>query len=532
VGRTAILAAALAACASAAQEAPKPRNIVLIVIDDVGVDLIGSYDGHLRALGKPASSPASTPAIDALLAGRGVMFTNAWTAPMCSPSRAEMLTGRYGFRTGIGRVLPHTIEDKEANNPGLSIEQVLLPTVLHAAPTPYACGAVGKWHLASAPQLAEHPRHPLGEPAGRWFDFYAGSLFNLQDPDAGPRSPIAYSHWVKTYATAIGRDSKPCGDGALPCNVVMSAPPWENYATVDTADDAIALASSMREPWFLYVAFNAPHAPQHDVPHDLPRASCTGYTAPSAPCDAGAEPTSAGRTRCMLSEADAQIARVLCALGDEPVVILIGDNGTFEDAILPPLPSDHGKDSLYQGGVNVPLIVRSPEMPSALRGTTCDALVSSTDLLATIAELAHAKGATEDSISLAPYLRGESKPLRRTVYAEEFTPNFVPDPKTGAPPAGYSAERHQQTLRDARFKLIRHTRRSRVDSEKLNVREEFFDLLAGGPPDMRSDPPRPTPDWFEQNDLLRGTIAPDTAAAKALAALRAELDARYPCLVH
>jgi arylsulfatase A-like enzyme len=400
--------------------------------------------------------------------------------------------------------------------------------MLHAAPAPYACGAVGKWHLSSELELAAHPRLPLGEPIGRWFDAYAGSLFNLQDPDTGPGSPTGYWHWVKTYATRIERDVDPCGERALPCDVVMSAPPWTSYVTVDTADDAIALAATLPQPWFLYVAFNAAHAPVHDIPRDLPRATCEEWTAPRPPCAGDSRPT---RTRCMLAEADAQIARILCAIGDEPVVIVIGDNGTADEAVLPPLLPDHAKDSLYQGGVNVPLVVRSPDTPAELRGSACDALVSSTDLFATIAEIAGARSAAEDSVSLAPYLRARTASLRSTVYVEEFTPNFVPDAKTGAPPKSYVGLRHGQAIRDARFKLMRFTRRDRRDPERVVVREELYDLLEGGEPDASATPPRPTRDWFEKHDLLRGEIAPGSAAAKALAALRAELDARYPRFV-
>jgi arylsulfatase B len=313
-----------------------PRNVMLIVLDDIGTELIGAYDAIARTRGQPSGVAASTPAIDNLLAARGVTFTHCWTAPMCTPSRAQMLTGRHGFRTGVGRVLPHSAAEKDFDNPGLAIEQALLPSVLHGAPKRYACGAVGKWHLASATQLGEHPAHPLGEPRGQWFDCYAGSLFNLQDPDRGPGSPTGYWRWVKTYASALGPESNPCGDAPLPCDVVST-----KYATADTADDAIALAKSLPEPWFLYVAFNAAHAPEHDVPRELPRAKCDGYEPPKEPCNAATTPE---RVRCMLAEADAQIARVLCAVGDETAVILIGDNGTSEDAVMPPFAPERAKD--------------------------------------------------------------------------------------------------------------------------------------------------------------------------------------------
>ena len=284
-------ALALLGTSAAAQDATQPTNIVLIVLDDVGVELIGAYETHVRAQGRAAGSPASTPAIDQLLAARGVLFTNAYTSPMCTPSRAQMLTGRCAFRTGIGRVLPHDSEGREFDHPGLSLRETLLPQLLHAAPTRYTCAAVGKWHLASATQLAQYPRHPLGEPVGRWVDMFAGSLFNLQDPTSGPGSPTGYWHWVKTYATPIERDVDPCAQGELPCEVAMVVPPLANYPAVDTTDDAIHLARTLREPWFLYVGLSATHEPAELVPPGLPRAEVDGYAAPKTPCDVGSPPS-------------------------------------------------------------------------------------------------------------------------------------------------------------------------------------------------------------------------------------------------
>jgi arylsulfatase A-like enzyme len=330
---------------------------------------------------------------------------------------------------------------------------------------------------------------------------------------------------MKTYATKVAGEA-PCPDGELPCEVAATS-----YATVDTADDAIALAGALREPWFLYVAFNAAHAPVHDVPSGLPRSKCDGYEAPPAR-ELGPDASTPQRVRRMLEEADAQIARVLCALdASDTAVILIGDNGTSLDAILPPYDAAHSKQTLYEGVIHVPLIVRWPGAKKELAGTFDDALVSSTDVFATIVEIAGAAAASDDSFSLVPRLRGRADVARRTCYVEEFAPNFAPDPKTGGPPSGYSARMHGQALRDARFKLIRTTWIDAKNGGARKVEEELYDLLEGGPVDRRVDPPRPTRDFFEVRDLTKETLAPDSAAAKALTALRRELDELHPCLV-
>lgn len=527
----ALIAALLALCA---QEPRKPDNLVLIVLDDVGVDLVGAYEVHYRSLGRESGAPANTPAIDNLLAARGVTFTSAWTCPKCSPSRAQILTGRYAHRSGLGQVVPEAL-NSEFGSSGLSAHATLLPEVLHANDPHFECAAVGKWHLASVGADGGDPRHPLGSPPGRWFDLYAGSLFNLYPAPVERSTVTTYQNWLKTYATGIERDSHPCGEAAPPCEVAMRAPPWSNYATVDTANDAIALAGTLREPWFLYVAFNAVHAPAHDVPVDLPRASCAGYEPPKMPCTERTGAPTAARVRCMLEEADAQIGRLLCALDlDDTTVVLISDNGTSPDAVLPPFEPARGKQTLYEGGVNVPLIVRWRGTAESVRGTVCGELASSTDLFATLAEIAGANvtaGTAQDSISLVPYLLGRPSALRETVYVEEFRPNFVPDPATGAPPADYRARAHGQALRDARFKLIRSTWIDAQDTGEVRVSHELYDLLEGGPLDASATPPRPTRDFFERNDLLQRPLEPESAAAKALAALSAELDQRYPTLV-
>jgi len=550
IPRLTVLFAALAACApqtapqTAQQPGPasartepahKPRNVVLIVIDDVGVDLVGAYESYYRSLGMPPGTPANTPVIDQLLAARGLMFTSAWTSPTCSPSRAQLLTGRCAFRTGVGRILPQSGGPSAERSVGLSLRETLLPMVLHAAPQPYVCAALGKWHLASADQLDAYPLHPLGQPAGRWFDIYAGSLFNLQDPDTHAEEKTAYWRWTKFYATALESGVNPCPPGEPPCSVTVSGPPSSSYACVDTANDALTLLPRLAEPFFLYLCFNGPHFPEHVVPKGLPRATCEGSVVASAPCALSTPPTTPELVRCMLAEVDAQIGRVLCAVdASDTIVILAGDNGTVPEAALAPYKPEHGKASMFEGGIHVPLIVRSPDLAPARDGATCGQLVGFTDLFATIAELAgvareHVQA--EDSISFAPYLAGGDRALRKTLFVDELTPNFTPDAETGAPPESYVCERQNQAIRDERFKLVRRWRRDANDAKKVRCTEELFDLLEGGPPDTSVDPPRPTRDFFEQRNLLRRGAVPEGPAAQALAALRAQLDANYPTLL-
>jgi arylsulfatase A-like enzyme len=534
------LACALGASATAVAapvQSALPGNVVVIVLDDVGVDMIGAYDAYYQTQGQPPGTPADTPAIDSLMAARGMMFVNAWTCPSCSPSRAQILTGRHAFRTGIGSTIKDT-EPVPADNPGLDYGQVLLPQVLHNAPSRYTCVAVGKWHLADMDQVQADLRHPLGLPIGNWFDRFAGSLFNLNHPSTGATPGLqVYSDWEKTYASELITGVNPCPFGSPPCQVGTTVPPVANYVTVNQADDAIAVMNALPEPYFLYVAFDAIHEPtNHVIPSGLPTVSCGAYTPPLSPCSSGQNLPVTTTARCEMEALDGQLARLLCAIDEsDTTVILLGDNGTTAEAVLPPYDPNHSKGTVYNGGVQVPFIVRSPLLLPQLAGHPSKMLVSSTDIFATVAEIAGIAPTTvsaEDSVSIVPYLRGVRRMQRKSMYTESFLPNFTPDPVTGGVPAGYVATRQAQAVRNARFKLIRRWTRDHLNANLITLQEEFYDLLQGGPLNMAHVPPTPTPDPFETHDLLANGNVPTGTEGRNLTHLRATLDAIYPTLVH
>jgi len=511
--------------------AAPPQNVLLVVLDDVGVDLIGAYEDHFRSLGRAPGTPAHTPTIDAL-SSQSVNFANSWTCPTCTATRAQILTGRHASRTGIGAVLRRTPLGG-IPNPGLSHEEVLLPGVLGRAPTPYVTAAVGKWHLVDHVQLANNAAHALGSPAGSWFDHFAGSPFNLERALSAPAGTNAYYAWRKIYATAISAGSTPCGPGALPCEVERLTPPLQHYATADTTEDALTLIQTLQEPWFLYVAYNSPHFPYHVTPAQLASADCLPPPTAPSPCVANPPQSSAELARCMLSVVDEQLARLLCAVNSaSTTVIVTGDNGTDGNAIQPPFDAARGKGSLYQGGVQVPLIVRSRLTPPSLRGTFHDALVCSSDLFATIAQIGRSPATTPDSVSCLPYLQGVPHPAPRSLaYTEAFFPNFTPRQVNGGPPANYYGSFHNQAVRDGRFKLLRVWDRVGATGV-VTVHEELYDLTQGGPPDVNTTPPTPTPDWFELNNLLAGGVS--SLAADALLAytqLSVWMDTNHPTLV-
>ncbi len=410
-------------------------NVLLVVLDDVGVDRVGVYGAHPR--------PAPTPVLDCL-ATRGVRFTRCWSNPFCSPTRATIATGRYGFRTGIGTVL-----GTKLGTTGLSLDEWTLPEVIRrGSSSRYVTACLGKWHLSGVDQEELHP-----ESSG--FHVYAGGLRNLGPPG----DEDAYYHWLKIIAG--------------------QATTVHRYATTDTADDVLrAVQSSGDEPWFIWAAFHAAHRPYHAPPPQLTDLPLNGD-----PLDSPAL-----HHKAMVQALDAELGRVLAGIPPavlaRTTVVVVADNGTQGSASDPPTDPTHGKGTLWEGGVRVPLIVWGAAVS---RPGVCDALVNTTDLFATLAELCGVDARSVvppavplDSISLVPYLRDPTlDSLRDFAYAEIFKPNHADSNHT----------QRFRAVRGTRFKLVRDEiggaeRMHDLESDPCEER----DLLRGGPltPEQRS----------------------------------------------
>ncbi len=359
-------------------------NVVVIVADDFGVDLMPAY-------GESTSAPCM-PNLDAL-AGQSRRFRNAWASPVCSPTRALLLTGRYGFRTGIGNIVNPTTS-------GLPFTETTLPELL----TGYDSTYVGKWHL-SGNLGASHPNTS-------GFARFAGTLTG---------AVTSYTSWTKV--------------------VNGSSAPSTLYATTDTTNEAVSAVQTMQAPWVLFVAYNAPHSPHHVPPSSL----CAGAACPTSTC-AGlpASPSEAVLARAAAQALDTELGRFLTALDSvdpSAYVFFLGDNGTAPEVSIAPFTAAHAKGSVFEGGINVPLLVRGPGIAPGESA----ALVSCVDVFATIAELAHVTSTATDSISFVPCLQNPSATVRTAVYAEIFATN-------GSPPF----TQHRRAVRDARYKLIRN----------------------------------------------------------------------------
>ncbi|HZM00164.1 MAG TPA: sulfatase-like hydrolase/transferase, partial [Planctomycetota bacterium] len=421
-------AAPFATARMAATDPPpgSPPNILLLIADDLGVDLVGVYGEH--------PSPAQTPVIDAL-AGQGLLFRHAYANPVCSPTRAALITGRECRRTGFGWGTNWYTEGTE-----LPLSEVCIPEALPAA---YRRFAVGKWHLGSL--KLSGTLHP-----------------NLQ----------GFEHFRGCSGVFPGF----IGDGFYNWEKITDGVTSQctTYATTQTVDDALELIESAGgDPWFAWLAFNAPHAPFHKPPANLHTYNLPANIQNSIPIHAKAA------TQAM----DTEIGRLLDTLGPavlaNTIVIFVGDNGTDKFVTTAPYDPNKAKGTVYEGGVNVPLIIAGPGVAA---GAECAGLVSVTDLFATIMQLTGGSATAEDSVSLVPYFSQPAQPsLRETVYVEFFKPNG---------PGAYSMR--QRAALGAGHKLM-YT----YDLSSLPTTKRFFNLQA---------------DPFETQDLLAGTLTPPQQA--------------------
>jgi arylsulfatase A-like enzyme len=417
---------------------------MVLVLDDVGVDMLGAFDVH------PSFPP--TPNIDALIAD-GVLFERCYTPPSCSPTRAAVLTGRHSFRTGIGQPINELLPE-----PALLLSERTLPEVLAAGSArPVASSAIGKWHLGSeSAGGADHPNLQGFE----WFEGPLGNLFNNQ----------TYFNYAKIR------------NGVRYTSDV--------YATTDQVNDALGRIAAMPEPWLLWVGFSAAHTPLHAPPAHLHTYSLAG--------DPAATPYE--HYCAMVQALDTELGRLLAgidpAVRARTTVILLGDNGSPQQVVIPPSIPSQSKGSLFEGGVRVPLVISGHQV--AARGQRCLSLVQTVDLFPTIVGLFGADleqgvgdGRPIDGRDLAPYLADvAATQLRSYVAVDKFEPNgFGPYTEKGA------------MIRDERWKLIRRSGQP----------DALFDLEGRD----REGP-----------DLNTGTL--DGEQQKALARLRHWLDSTVP----
>ena len=352
---------ALTLCNSLFADDPRP-NIILILADDLGYGDVG-FNG---------CTEIPTPNIDSL-ATDGVRFANGYSShPFCSPMRAGLMTGRYQHRFGY---LTNIAYDRNNHLMGLPTSEITIATRLRKSG--YRTGMVGKWHLG-----AGAPFHPMR----RGFDFFYGFLGGAHDYF------VVDTKNPKLQARQEGID-----DNGTPTGL-------DGYLTTVLTDQAIKFIGSNHDaPYFLYVAYNAPH-----LPLQAPKEEIAKFASIKNPHR---------RTyAAMVSVMDQEIGRLLKTIDqrgerENTLVIFLSDNGGPEAN-----RSENGvlrgrKGDLFEGGVHVPMVMRMPGTLSA--GTVYNEPVISIDLARTALELGGVEltdsEAMDDGVNLFPFMLGEKK---------------------------------------------------------------------------------------------------------------------------
>jgi arylsulfatase A-like enzyme len=379
-------------------------NVLLIVADDLGVDVAPGYS--------PGTSKPPMPTLQSLQSS-GVTFTNCWGNPLCSPTRATILTGKYGFRTGVQDVA------LASNTVGVGTNEPAISKFLNSSLS-IPSAAFGKWHLArldaNAPVSAAD--HPIEMKMNR----YAGNL------EAKLKS---YVDWTKTTNNTSKVET-----------VVTST----KYATTDTVDESLGWINGQSGNWFAWVAFNASHSPFHTPPTSLhsygPNLS-----------------TDRLKYEAMTEAMDKEMGRLINGINatakSKTLIIFVGDNGT--PSVVKSGGLRGGKLDMYEGGIRVPLVVSGPQVVSP--GRTVSTLVNTADIFATIRASHGYSGGPVDSTSFWHKVRNVSGTDRLTNFSEY---------RNGSGPTS----KYSRSVRNSQFKLIRQSTGS-----VMNMRtEEFYDL--------------------------------------------------------
>lgn len=385
------------------------RNVVLIIADDLGTDYFGFYDDH--------KDTVDVPNIRKLLQN-GVKFNQATANPVCSATRATILTGRYGFRTGVGDIVGGT----GGSNP-LDTSEITIPKLLKMNNSNVSCANIGKWHLQQPA-----PTWNLLNPLRMGYDHYEGCFIGQL---------TNFTNWTKHT------------------NGVQST--CTNYATTENVNNAIDwLKKQNNKPFFLWLAFNAPHAPYHLPPLNLHSFKTLSGTQQ----DINQNPKK--YFKAAIQAMDTEIGRFLDSLKamnrlDSTDFIFIGDNGnTQKTAQIANI--ERSKGTVYEYGVHVPMIFSGPSVVNKNRNT--DALVNVADIFATVLELNGINNWQSqiptnkpvDSKSFLPIIKNENTKIRNWTFCENF--KLTPDSSDG------------KAIRNETYKLIRFD----------NEIQEFYNL--------------------------------------------------------
>lgn len=387
-------------------------NVIVIMTDDLGYVDVG-FNG---------SKDIPTPNIDRI-AQNGVKFTNGYTPySVCSPSRAGFITGRYQQRFGYERNAQYRPNDP---NMGLPQTEKTIPEVI--GQSGYTSGIIGKWHLGA---------HISNHPLNRGFDFFYGHLggghryfpeeLTIKDSYSFSDEPMSYRSWIM-------RDHQP--------------EKTDEYLTDEFSNEAVAFVEkNQKGPFFLYLAYNAPHGPLQATQKYLDRFEQI-------------ENKKRKTYAAMVSAVDDGVGRLLDKLealkiSENTMIFFLSDNGGPEPKNGSNNgPLREGKSSIYEGGNRIPFAM---QWPAQITPMVYEYPISSLDILPTIAELTQTPIAQDkplDGVNIIPYLKGEKQGRpHQTFYVRKFDDDLY-------------------SVRDGDLKLV--TKKKNSVKELYNLQEDL-----------------------------------------------------------
>jgi arylsulfatase A-like enzyme len=361
----AIVASGLFACGQPPQETFQQPNIILVMTDDQGWGQIGSHGNEM----------ISTPHLDRL-ATESVEFTRFYVSPVCAPTRASLMTGRYNYRTGVvdtylGRAMMHG-------------DEVTLAEMLGDAG--YRTGIFGKWHL--------------------------GDTYPMRAGDQGFQQTLVHK------GGGIGQPSDPPGtsyfDPILKHNGEQKQ--FQGYCTDIFFDAAMRFVELNRDqPFFVYIPTNAPHSP-----YDVPESFIEPYRVKGL-SDKDA------RIYGMITNIDDNMGKLAAKLdelelAENTILIFMTDNGPTTQHFTAGLRDQ--KTTAFEGGIRVPFFLR---WPSQLQAAKVDRVGAHIDVAPTLLAAARVEAPASvefDGVSLLPLLHGDAAGWpERTIFIQSHRGN-------------------------------------------------------------------------------------------------------------
>jgi arylsulfatase A-like enzyme len=414
------LLTALAFFTGATLFADNRPNIVLIMTDDQGY-------GDLSVMGNPI---LETPHIDSL-ARDGASMDTFYVSPVCSPTRASLMTGRYNYRTR----LVDTFKGRSMMEP----EELTIAEALEEAG--YKTGIFGKWHL--------------------------GDNYPLRPTDQGFQEALIH------LGGGLGQPSEPRENNRRYTNPILfhnnEQVQTQGYCTdvyFDTAMQYIDEALKADKPFFTYIATNAPHSPFHDVPETLYR-KYKSKDLSSVLLGNDEDADTVARVYAMVENIDQNVGKLLAHLdmrqaADNTIVIFMVDNGPNTRRYV--VNSRGKKNEVHDGGIRAPFFMRWPAQLKA--GAHSDRIAAHIDVMPTLLEAAKVTLPAShhfDGISILPLLKGEAADWPDRSLILQIHRGDEPTPL------------HHIAVREQRWKLVHPTGFSNTPMPD-NVPFELYDM--------------------------------------------------------